>query len=164
VKKRTHRKHRPGLHPLDAITACQPFPEAEVTRILLKVHDAFARLRNGSADPDMFDRIAAVLNVGMVRCEQIGGTPDQACNPGVATFIRAQAALMACDELYGRHKRFGFTGPGLEAMKEAIALYEQIIRESSPKRMHLAQQECMRRVAVGQFQQAEAATAAAGSR
>lgn len=153
TRKRTARKHRPGLHPLDAITACQPFPEAEITRILLKVHDAFARLRNGSTDVDMFDRIAAVLNVGMVRCEAIG-------QEGVEVFKRAQAALMAADELFGRHKRFGFTGPGLEAMKDAIALYEELLKASTPRQMADAQRECMRRIQQGQYEQAEAATAA----
>jgi hypothetical protein len=140
MRKATKRKHRPGLHPLDAITACQPFPEAEVTRILIKVHDAFAQLRNGSADVDLFDRMAAVLNVGMVRCEAIG-------QQGVEVFKRA--------------KRFGFTGPGLVAMRLAIALYEEILRASTPRQMADAQQECIRRISAGQFDQAEAATAAA---
>lgn len=154
TRKRTARKPRPGLHPLDAITACQPFPEAEITRILLKVHDAFVHLRTGGTDPEMFDRIAAVLNVGMVRSEAIG-------QQGVEVFKVAQAALMQVDQFFGTHRRFGFTGPGLEAMKEAIALYEEILRASTPRQMADAQQECMRRIQRGHFDQAEAATAAA---
>jgi hypothetical protein len=154
MRKATKRKHRPGLHPLDAITACQPFPEAEVTRILIKVHDAFAQLRNGSADVDLFDRMAAVLNVGMVRCEAIG-------QQGVEVFKRAQEALMEADRFFGSYKRFGFTGPGLVAMRLAIALYEEILRASTPRQMADAQQECIRRISAGQFDQAEAATAAA---
>lgn len=156
MRKATKRKHRPGLHPLDAITACQPFPEAEVTRILLKVHAAFEHLSSGGSDVDQFDRMAAVLNVGMVRSEGIG-------EQGVAVFKAAQAALMECDELLGRHKRFGFTGPGLEAMKEAIALYEDLLRASTPRQMAQAQEECIRRVRAGQYEQAQASTAAAGS-
>lgn len=155
MKKRTPRKPRPVLHPLDAVTACQPFPEAEITRILLKVHTAFEHLSNGGGDPDQFDRMAAVLNVGMVRSEGIG-------QAGVEMFKAAQAALMEADALYGRHRKFGFTGCGLEAMKDAIALYEVLIRNSTPRQMEAAQQECMRRVRAGQYEQAEAATAAAG--
>jgi hypothetical protein len=154
MRKATRRKLRPGLHPLDAITASLPFPDAELTRILVKVHDAFACLRNGSCDVDLFDRMAAVLNVGMVRCEAIG--PE-----GVEVFKEAQAALMKADELFGANGRFGFTGPGLEAMKTAIELYEQILRASTPRQMADAQQECMRRVRAGQYQQAEAASNAA---
>lgn len=155
-RKRTRRKYRPGLHPLDAITACQPFPEAELTRILLKVDAAFEHLSSGGSDVDQFDRMAAVLNVGMVRCEEIG-------QRGVDVFKAAQAALMQCDELFGRHKRFGFTGPGLEAVRDAIALYADILRASSPLQMSKAQEECMRRVRAGQFQQAAAATQQAGA-
>lgn len=156
TRKSTHRKHRPGIHPLDAITACQPFPEAEITRILLKVHDAFVHLRTGGTDPDKFDRMAAVLNVGMVRSEGIG-------QAGVEVFKAAQEALMRCDEFYGTHRRFGFTGPGLQAMKDAIALYEELLKASTPRQMADAQAECMRRVRAGHFQQAEAATAAGGT-
>ena len=154
-RKRTTRRYRPGMHPLDAITACQPFPEAEVTRILLKVHDAFVHLRTGGADPEMFDRIAAVLNVGMVRSESIG-------QEGVEAFKAAQAALMEADRFFGAHRRFGFTGPGLQAMKDAIALYEEILKASTPRQMADAQAECMRRIQRGHYDQAEAATAAAG--
>lgn len=153
-RKHTRRKYRPGMHPLDAITASQPFPEAELTRILIKVQDAFLQLRNGSADPDIFDRMAAVLNVGMVRSEAIG-------QPAVEVFKSGQRALMECDAIFGRHRKFGFTGPGLLAMQEAVDLYDQILRLSTPLQMAKAQQECMRRVQAEQFEQAEAATAAA---
>jgi len=153
MKKHTKRKYQPGMHPLDAITANQPFPDAVITQILLKVHDAFAQLRNGTTECDLFDRIAAVLNVGVVRSEAIG-------KEGVQVFQAAQAALMECDDLFGRHKRFGFTGPGLEAMKEAIALYEEILRASTPLQMAKAQEECVRRVRAGHYEQAAAVTAA----
>lgn len=151
TRKATRRKLRPGLHPLDAITACQPFPESEITRILVKVHDAFVHLRTGGTDPDKFDRIAAVLNVGLVRSERIG--PE-----GVEVFKAAQAALMQCDQIYGAHRRFGFTGPGLQDMKDAIELYEAILRESTPRQMADAQQECIRRIQKGQYEQAAAVT------
>jgi hypothetical protein len=154
TRKSTRRKYRPGMHPLDAITASQPFPEAELTRILIKVQDAFMQLRKGSTDPDIFDRLAAVLNVGLVRAESIG-------QPAVEVFQAGQRALMECDAIFGRHRKFGFTGPGLLAMQEAVDLYEQILRLSTPLQMAKAQEECMRRVMAGHFEQAPAATAAA---
>lgn len=146
TRKRTHRRYHAGMHPLDKIAACQPFPEAEITRILLKVHDAFAQLRNGSKDPDLFDRLAAVLNVGLVRSEDIG-------QQGVEVFKAAQAALMEADRIFATHLHYGFTGPGLEAMRGAIALYEEILQASTPLQMHQAQEECMRRIRAGHFEQ-----------
>lgn len=154
TRKRTNRQYRPRLNPLDGIAACQPFPEAEITRILIKVHSAFEAVRTGGTDVDQFDRLAAVLNVGMVRSEAIGEV-------GVEVFKAAQAALMEADALYGRHGRYGFTGPGLEAMKEAIALYEQLLRLSTPLQMTKVQEECMRRLRAGHFEQAAASTTAA---
>jgi len=159
MKKQTKRKHRPaGMHPLDAVTACRPFPAAELTRILLKVDAAFEHLSTGGADPDHFDRMAAVLNVGLIRAEQIGGDTDPVRNPGVALFLRAQAALMECDEKFGKHGKYGFTGRGLDAMKDAISLYEEILCASSPLQMHRCQQEVMRRIQAGNFDQAQSVT------
>jgi len=152
MKKHTKRKHRPaGLHPLDAILASQPFPESELTRILLKVHDAFLQLRNGTTDTDMFDRLAMVMNVGLVRSEAIG-------EAGVEVFLAAQKAMRECDDIYGRHQRFGFTGPGLDAMKAAVLLYEEILCASTPLQMHHAQQVVVKRIQAGNYEQAQSAT------
>lgn len=152
MRKATRRKHRPpAMHPLDVLAANQPFPEAELNRILLKVHDAFAHLRGGGADVDLFDRMACVLNVGMVRSEAIG-------QAGVDLFLEAQAALMEADAIYGRHGKYGFTGPGLDAMRQAVGLYEEILRASTPLQMARAQEECMRRVLAGQVMRAEEST------
>lgn len=153
TRKHTRRRPHAGLHPLDAITACQPFPDGEIARILLKVDSAFEHLSSGGADVDQFDRMAAVLNVGMVRSEQIGNA-----EAGVALFKEAQAALMDCDARLALCGRYGFSGPGLEAMRAAVGLYGEILRASTPRQMHLAQQECMRRVRAGHFEQAQAST------
>lgn len=163
TRKHTKRRARPGMHPLDAITACQPFPEAEITRILLKVDSAFEHLSTGGTDVEQFDRMAAVLNVGLIRCEEIAGSQDPTRSAGVALFLRAQAALMEADEKLGRHGKFGFTGPGLEAMRDAIALYGEILKASTPRQMDQAQQECIRRVRAGHVEQAAAATARAAA-
>lgn len=142
-RKRAHRKHRPaGIHPLDAIAAVQPFPQEAITRILIKVHESFDDLKKGGTDCDHFDRMAAMLNVGLVRAESIGKPAEQ-------IFLRAQMALRESDDIYGRHGRFGFTGPGLEAMVDAIALYEQVLTLSTPRQMDDAQKECIRRIQGG---------------
>jgi hypothetical protein len=148
TRKQSRRKYRPGMHPLDAITACQPFPQAEVTRILLRVHDAFSQLQGGCNDPEIFDRMAAVVNVGMIRSESIG-------QAGVDVFQRAQAALMECDGIAQRHGKYGFTGQGLEVMREAISLYEDLLRASTPRQMHDCQMECMKRLRAGEYLKAK---------
>lgn len=143
MRKATKRKHRPGLHPLDAIAACQPFPSYRVTEIMLRIHDAFAHLRGGGNDYDLFDRVAVCMNVGLIRSEEIG-------QAGVQVFKAAQDALMDAARIREAHGHFGFTGPGLEAVREAVALYEDILTMSTPRQMTKAQDEVLRRVRMGE--------------
>jgi hypothetical protein len=139
VRKATRRKYKTGVHPMELLRAAQPMAPSEVTRIMCKIHDAFARLRSGETDPDLFDRLAVVMNIGLIRSEAIG-------QQGVELFKAGQAALMEADDIYGRHGKYGFTGPGLEWMRQAIALYEEILAASTPLQMAKAQDECMRRI------------------
>jgi hypothetical protein len=141
TRKRTRRKHKPGMDLYQVIAASSPFPPGELARIMVKVHDAFAHLSAGGADDDLFDRLAGVVNVGAIRTEQIGGSEE-----ALAVFRRAGEALTHADDIRGRHGRYGFTGPGLEAMKDAIALYEEILKASTPLQMHKAQLECIQRM------------------
>lgn len=146
MKKHTNRKVRAGMHPLDVFAACRPYPEAQATTILLRAREAFDHLKNGGADTDLFDRVGGVLNVGLVRSEEIGGVDS----PAVQAFRDAQFALMQCDTAMARHGRYGFTGPGLQAMVDAYSVYEQILRASSQRQMHMAMQECIRRMHAAQ--------------
>lgn len=130
-----------GLH---AITASTPFPDAEVQRIMLNVYAAYDELVAGRGTDEHFNRIAVVLNIGVIRAEDGGNGA-----PAVAVFKDAQQALMECDALQARHGRYGFTGPGLQAMREALILYEDILRASTPLQMHQGQQEVMRRAQQG---------------
>ncbi|MNY35119.1 hypothetical protein D3C86_1695040 [compost metagenome] len=95
---------------------------------MTKLHDAFCQLRAGSIDDDMFDRLAACINVGLVRAEQI----DPVC---VAPMVAARDALIRCDGIRGRHGRYGFDGPGLQAVAAALDVYEEILRNSTPQQM-----------------------------
>lgn len=141
-RKATRRKYRPGLHPLDVIAASQPMKADRVQTIMVKIHDAFAHLRSGGTDRDLFDRVAVCMNVGLVRCEAIG--PE-----GVDLFKRAQDALMESARICEKHGKFGFTGPGLETIREAVALYAELLAASSPRQMNEAQNEVIRRIRIG---------------
>jgi len=110
------------------IAARQDTPAETVTEAMTKLHDAFCQLRAGSTDDDMFDRLAACINVGLVRAEQI----DPLC---VTPMVAARDALMRCDGIRGRHGRYGFDGPGLQAMVAALELYEEMLRNSTPQQM-----------------------------
>lgn len=109
--------------------------------IMTKLYSAFADLKAGSADDDLFDRLASTINVGMVRAEQI----DELC---LAPLLAARDALIRCDAIRGRHGRYGFDGPGLQAMAAGLEVYEEMVRKSTPQQMHDALAEslaCIRR-------------------
>ncbi len=63
--------------------------------------------------------------------------------------MRAGAdAMMRCKGIWQRHGRFGFTGPDLIAVADALELYEGILRLSKPLELERAQLEVERRIQV----------------
>lgn len=127
-----------------AIANSQPTPAADVTRIMVSVRMSYERLKLGDAPVSDFERLAAVLNVGLIRGESIG--------PEVVEAMKlAMEAILNCHRLHERHGRWGFTGPGLQVMNAALEFYEQILGSSSPNQMEAAVKESYRRMVAGQF-------------
>ena len=89
---------------------------------------AYEKLKAGNATIEEFDQLAAAINVGLIRAELIDPLAEQ-------TMVKAVSALLHCSELHQRHGRFGFFGPELLAMNDAMDLYEEILRMSTPKQM-----------------------------
>lgn len=115
----------------ETIAARQPMARAVADDVMAKLYSAFGDLKGGSTDDDLFDRLAAAINVGIVRAEQI----SSAC---VAPMLAARDALIRCDDIRGRHGRYGFDGPGLAAMAAGLDLYEEMVRNSTPQQMREA--------------------------
>lgn len=99
--------------------------------IMTKLHSAFDDLRHGSTDDELFDRLAGAINIGILRAEQIDALL-------VSPMLAARDALLRCDAIRGKHGRYGFDGPGLQAMAEALDVYEEIVRISTPAQMREA--------------------------
>jgi hypothetical protein len=55
-------------------------------------------------------------------------------------------ALRECDRIQQKHGRYGFTGPGLVSVADAIKLYEGILRLSKSIQMQRALEEAARRM------------------
>ncbi len=131
MKRRTHI---PRVNPMvwaQLIAARQDTDPETVTEVMTKLHDAFIRLRDGSTDDELFDRLASCMNVGLIRAEQI----DAVC---VTPMVAARDALIRCDGIRGRHGRYGFDGPGLHAIVIGLEVYEEMLRNSTPHQMCLA--------------------------
>lgn len=123
----------------DAIASSRPPPEEHATTVVNRVRTAFEALKNGSTDCAQFDRLAACINVGLIRAEQIDPF-------AVQTMVAAIEAMARCDAIYGKHRRYGFTGPDLNAVADAVSMYEDILRNSTPHQMDAAVHESARRM------------------
>jgi hypothetical protein len=123
----------------DVIVANREQDPENATDIMNKVRAAFEALKSGTTDCALFDRVAAVFNVGIVRAEAIDPLAEQ-------VMVEAILAMRRCDDIYGRHRKYGFTGPDLMAVNDGLDLYEQILRMSTPRMMVEALEEAARRM------------------
>lgn len=96
------------------------------------VRAMFERLRDGTADPEDFDRVVKALNTAKIRALEIGAPPL------IAAIQAGQRALTQCRRRYLENGRFGFSGPELQAMHQAIYTYEAIENASSALQMEQA--------------------------
>ena len=92
---------------------------------------ALERLVDGSADTDDFDRVAMCINMCKIRALEIDATLADMLD-------RTQDAMGACKARHYSHGRFGFDGPGLALVRDAIDACEAIIDASSPLQMRTA--------------------------
>lgn len=144
TRKRTHRKYRP-VDPTSwayAIARNWDMDQAHATEVMNQLRMAYQRMREGNGSDDDFDQLAAALNVGLIRGESIG-------QPVVDGIVKGQQALLAADARNGAHGKYGFSGPQLLDMNAAMDLYEDILRNSTPRQMQEALKEGARRMAAG---------------
>lgn len=116
---------------IDKAEACRPLTEAETATAHAITALAWQALQEGSGTAADFDRIARVINVAKVRALEI--------NEWLANELeKAQDAMTACKERYLKHGRFGFSGPELQVMRDAMAYQVEIVNSSSPEQLRRA--------------------------
>ena len=109
----------------------RPHDAGEKTDEHLVTRACLDRLIDGSADSNDFDHVAMVINMVKVRALEIDAALAD-------TLEHAQDAMGRCKARHYSHGRFGFDGPGLQTMREAIDAAEAIIDASSPLQMRAA--------------------------
>lgn len=114
--------------PLVLLDNARPHEAGEKTTEHLVLRAALDRLADGSADTDDFDRVAMHINIVKIRAMEIDeGLADQ--------LELAQDAMGRCKQRWLQAKRFGFDGPGLAHVREAMDVAEAIVDASSPLQM-----------------------------
>ncbi|THJ32377.1 hypothetical protein E8K88_11785 [Lampropedia aestuarii] len=120
-----------SLAPLRLLDDCRQYDDHDLTMDHIKIRSCFARLRDGSGTEDDFNRVAVAINLAKVRALQI----DEILADHIEV---AQDAMMRCKARFDSHGRFGFDGPGLLAVLDAIGANEEIVRNSTPRQMEKA--------------------------
>lgn len=141
-RAQSHQKRRMWCDPMASIhvlAANSEQPKANADAIMVTLRLAFEKLKTGIAVIEDFDRLAAAINVGLIRAELIDPLAEE-------TMVKGVAALVHCGEIHQRHGKFGFAGPELTDMNDAVNLYEDILRLSTPKQMLVALDTAARRM------------------
>lgn len=104
-------------------------PQDNADQIMEKLRVAFELLKSGQAYESHFDRVASAMNIGLARAELIDALVEETMQKGID-------AMYSCFEINERHGRYGFTGLDIVAVTDAINVYDNILRLSTPKMMN----------------------------
>lgn len=130
-----------GLRLLDH---SRPYEPGEMVAEHVLTRAAYERLRTGCGDEADFDRVSMMLNIGLVRAEDIDALL-------VETVQRGQQAFVRCKDRYLRGLAMGFDAQGLQDVPDALDVHEAIVDKSSPQQLKLAIKEAYRRITHGEL-------------
>lgn len=130
-----------GLRLLDH---SRPYEPGEMAGEHIKTREAFERLRTGCGNEEDFDRCSMILNIGLLRAEEIDASLVQAIQAGQMAFVRMK-------DRYLRGLGFGFDADGLRDAPAALDAYEAITDASSPQQMKIAIRGAYARITSGQL-------------
>lgn len=139
-------KTKPRRHVLNAgmllLDRARPYDPGEMVAEHILTRESFNRLRDGQGAEDDFDRVSMMLNIGLIRAEQIA--PEL-----VEIMKRGQDAFVRMRDRYQRGLAFGFDAEGLQSAPAALDAYEAIVDASSPLQMLHAIRAAYKRITDG---------------
>lgn len=147
-KPRKKYRPRPVSNPLSAISEHIPFDQQEITKLAVPPRLAIEAIRYGKGTESDFDTLACIVNVCLIRTEQIGGDKTDA----MAVCHDAMEALMKMKERAQRTGKIGFGIGEMDALVPALDLHEQLIELSTPKQMMDALRQVLHRIQTGHIQ------------
>ena len=134
IQSRAKRQHRGDPSAIYRLMGrMQAIPEQERTQLEIPVRLAFEAMRNGSATTQDYVTLGDAINLTIARSYEIANVPE--C---IDVCKRAMGAMIRVRDRYQRMQRWGFDGPGLQEVSEAIDLYSQVLSVSSPMDMYEA--------------------------
>lgn len=123
-----------------------PIEEAEIVTLRVQIEQAWEALRTFTGTPTDWGLLATSINDATVRAESISellGTPLE----------RAAAAMERMRDRYHAGHALGPDAEALQSIPEAIAIFDEILINSSPKQMMDAAYEVQARIKKQQAEQ-----------
>lgn len=117
-----------SLYQLHLLNHCRPYEVGETTSDHFQTWDAFTRLKEGGATEDDFVRVGKTLNLAMARACEIDQQLAKLIEP-------SHDAMNRLRERYLSTSKWGFDGPGLQAVAEGLQYARTIMDASSPQQM-----------------------------
>jgi len=161
-----------GAEWLNAIGRCRPYSDDPVigswlpqgttqisNGVLVEARMAYQRIKDGTLAADQtdpFDMLAHVTGVAKIRAIEIAGE-DPEVNSMLPPLHLANDALRRLRGRWERLSVWGFDGPGITEIADALDVYEAILTSSSPQQMADATDA---RIAILKRMRAEARAAA----
>lgn len=120
----------------------QLFTPEELTRLQIPIRVSFEALKSGHGTHSDYQDLADAINCAMIRAESIDPIAE-------AMVLRARDAMLRLLDRFRRTSRWGFDGPAIAEVAEAVDFHEQLLRLSTPQQMMDAMKEVHRRCARG---------------
>lgn len=133
----------------DLAIECRPFDIEELPELRLRVEMALDTILKGEGTRELWEGMADILNQAVIRAEQIGGGREHL----IPQITAAMGGMNRAKDRMKEGKPFLLDGEGRAALTTAIAIFDEILVNSSPKQMMNAAKESQRRMDAGQFHQ-----------
>ena len=122
----------------------QPYTQAEQAHLAIPAYDSLNRITSGQGEPKDIDILGTVINISLVLSEATHPECVNVC-------LDAALAAINAKERWKKMNRIGFDGPGLEAVRVVLDMYDQYLQTITPLQHQRAMVKVNERIANGQF-------------
>ena len=132
------------------LSRTQPYTQAEQAHLAIPAYDSLNRITSGQGEPKDIDILGTVINISLVLSEATHPECVNVC-------LDAALAAINAKERWKKMNRIGFDGPGLEAVRVVLDMYDQYLQTITPLQHQRAMVKVNERIANGQFLKESAA-------
>jgi len=127
MKKRS-KKYNPNKHRInsnavyDAVHLSKPVSEYSIQKLNESIHGALVAITNGVGEPTHFDVLASTVDIVFMMSMNLFNDAYK------DEIYWAREAMFRMKDRFHKYGSFGFDGSGYNAIKELIAIHEDIMK------------------------------------